>query len=184
MRSIISMGFMLLVGLVPFNHLNASEVAVARSAVVEKSVPAILDILRDHTNTCHSGCLYKMTNLEESQVIDVNEIEEIVWQRISGIRETRQFVKSSLSKEGDVFVWFSRYPEQSELDNLQIETGLDHVSTFRVMQIKWQLKPISESQTEVSVEMKVDHTLSAVGDPIIRNSINKTLLTLFYNFSI
>lgn len=184
MRSIISIGFLWLVGLVSFNHLNASEVVVSRSNIVERSVPAILDILRDHTNTCHTGCRYKMTNLEESQVIDVSETEEVVWQRISGIRETRQFVKSSLSKEGDVFVWFSRYPEQPELDKLQIESGLNHVSTFRVMQIRWQLKPLSEGKTEVSVEMKVDHTLSAVGDPIIKNSINKTLLTLFYNFSI
>ena len=125
-----------------------------------------------------------MTNLEESQVIEVAETEEIVWQRISGIRETRQFVQSSLLKEDGVFIWLSRYPEQSELDRLQTESGLEHVSTFREMQIKWQLKPITENQTEVAVEMKVDHTLSAVGDPIIKNSINKTLMTLFYNFTI
>lgn len=184
MRLIISIGFILFLGLLPLKHLHASEVAVEQINIVDKSVPEILEILRDHTNTCHTGCRYKMTNLQESQVIDVQESEEIVWQRISGIRETRQFVKSSLSKEEDVFIWLSRYPEQSELDRLQEESGLDHVSTFREMQIKWQLKPVSDSQTEVSVEMKVDHTLSAVGDPIIRNSIKKTLMTLFYNFTL
>lgn len=161
---------------------SASIVSVTKEIQIEKSPEKILEILRDHENTCHSGCLYKMTNLKESHIIEKTESYEIVWQRISGIRETKQFVISQLTQEGKTLRWLSSYPHEDEIKALEESSDLDHVSTFTEMTIDWNLTAINPEVTNVKVTMTVDHTLSAIGDPIVQNSIEKTLRTLFYNF--
>jgi hypothetical protein len=51
------------------------------------------------------------------------------------------------------------------------------------MTIDWELREEADDNfTEIKVTMSVDHTLSAIGDPIVKNSIEKTIRTLFYNF--
>lgn len=179
---VLSLSFILLASLLS-PAVDASIVSVTNEISVEKSPDRILQILRDHENTCHSGCLYKMTNLQESKLIEKTDAYEIVWQKISGIRETKQFILSTLEFDNGTYRWISKYPDSNLIKDLEQSTGLEHTSTFNSMTIDWELREeADENFTKIKVTMSVDHTLSAIGDPIVKNSIEKTIRTLFYNF--
>jgi hypothetical protein len=162
----------------------AAEAETSRTGAFDKSPDDILDVLTDYENTCDSGCRYSLPGLKETKVQSTDDSKSVVWQKIVNIQTVTQFVASNTSRRDDgTIVLSSNYPTATELAALKASTGLSHETAFSSMVVVWTMRPTSTGQTQVSVQMKVQHNLPAVLNGMLRQSMDRSLAAMFENFT-
>lgn len=162
----------------------AADAETSRTGIFDKSPQDILDVLTDYGNTCDSGCRYSLPGLEETKVLSADDAKSVVWQKIVNIQTVTQFVASNTSRRDDgTIVLSSSYPAATELAALEASSGLSHQTAFSSMSVVWSMQPTSTGQTQVSVQMRVQHSLPAFMNGLLRQSMDRSLAAMFQNFT-
>jgi hypothetical protein len=162
----------------------AAEAEASRTGSFDKSPQEILDVLTDFENTCDSGCRYSLPGLKETKVLSADDDKSVVWQKIVNIQTVTQFVAGTISRRDDgTIVLANDYPTAAEIAALEASTGLRHETAFRSMSVVWTMQPAAGGQTQVSVQMKVQHGLPAILNGMLRQSMDRSLAAMFENFT-
>ncbi len=164
---------------------HASVVEVKREQKVSKNPTELYQVLTAYDETCDTGCKYRVKGLQESKLIENLGDEQFIWQRLSGVSETRQFIHNQVfyGDKGQIS-FVSEYPSTDKIAELSSKAGEVQKSIFRTLTLKWIFTPQDDGTTLASVTMRVDHSLPEVASPIIRNALEQSTLDLFKNFSI
>ncbi len=166
--------------------LHATVVEVNKSAVINKSPNELYSILTDYKNTCDSGCKYRLKGLVETIVIEEGQGEQYVWQRIAGIRETKQFVHMTVSygESGQASVFNSSYPSPEKIVELEDKINQIQKSSFTSMDVTWTFTAQADGSTLAACRMTVDHNLPVLATPMVEESMKTSLDVSFSNFSL
>lgn len=148
----------------------------------QKSPRELYEILVAHDDTCDKGCKYQMRGLKETIVIEDNGDSQYLWQRIAGIKETKQFMQNKVTFNDDGSVQFvSGYPPPEKIIELEDRIGQIQKTSFNSMTIDWQFTPGSEG-TQINAKMTVDHKLPDLATPLVKQRMQASLADLFLNF--
>ena len=166
--------------------LHAAVVEVNKSALINKSSNELYSILADFKNTCDKGCKYRLQGLMETIVIEDAGNEQYVWQRIAGIRETKQFVHMQVAYNdgGQVESFTSSYPSADKIVELEDKISQIQKSSFTAMTVTWTFSPQADGSTLAACRMIVDHNLPVLATPMVEESMKNSLDVSFSNFAI
>lgn len=170
-------------GLLLVNLAEAAELVVQRQAqVIGKTPEDIVAVLTAYDATCDSGCRFRVKGLQETMVVEDIGQTQLIWQRLTGFKETKQFLRNTVKNNADGSITYtSIYPSATERASLQAKTGKEHQSSFNTLLVTWILQANAEG-SEARVTMTVDHSLPGIATPFVRGAINDALDDLFKNF--
>ena len=159
------------------SSVHAGEATVEKNLLSQKSPETLARIITDYENMCDSGCTYKVSNMEESLILEQADSQIVSWQYVNAFRSTKNYFVVNITTDevtGEIVIK-SGFPEESEIPKLEEKYGKKHEPVFNKLNALWKLTPQQDGSTKVYYALTADSGLLDIGiaKRIVVKELNK-----------